>query len=197
MNGKKVAIVSGGTRGMGRNISLALAEAGNIVVAVYLSNEESAIETLNLLRDISPDSEVVKGDVSKSDDVKRIVSYVGEKYKRIDILVNNAGVFDFMFLEDMTEEYLDRIISINFKSQFLLTQACLPYMKKNNYGRIINASSISGTIADVGLIGYGVSKACVIMFTKIAAAELAPYKITVNSYAPGISHTDVIYSYKN
>ena len=97
MNGKKVAIVTGGTRGMGRNISLALAEAGNIVVAVYRSNEESAIETLNLLREISSDSEVVKGDVSKSDDVKRIVSYVAEKYKRIDILVNNAGIFDFMY----------------------------------------------------------------------------------------------------
>ncbi len=123
--------------------------------------------------------------------MERIVGTVGERFGRIDILVNNAGIFDFAFLEDMTEDDLDRYLSINFKSQFLMTQAAAPYMKKHQYGRIVNASSISATIADVGLVGYGCSKAAVNMFTKIMSAELAPYGITVNAYAPGIIHTDM------
>ena len=91
----------------------------------------------------------------------------------------------------MEEEFLDNILNVNFKSQFLMIKACIKYMKNNRFGRILNASSISGDIADVGLIGYGVSKTAVNMLTKICAAELAPYGITVNAYAPGIIHTDM------
>jgi 3-oxoacyl-[acyl-carrier protein] reductase len=188
---KRLAIVTGGTRGMGRNISLALAGAGNSVLAVYHSNEKSALQTREDLEALSPGSDIVKGDVGKKADVDRIVNFAVEKYGGIGILVNNAGIFDFSFLDEMKEEYLDHIMNTNFKSQVLMTMACLPYMKNHGFGRVINASSISGSLADVGLIGYGCSKAAVNMFTKIAAAELAPYKITVNAYAPGITHTDM------
>ena len=191
MQEKKVAIVTGGTRGMGMNISIELAKAGNTVFAVYHSNATAAKETQKQLKEISPESEIIQGDVSKKADVERIVAYVGEKCGRVDILINNAGIFDFVFLDEMTEDFLDNIINVNFKSAVLMTQACLPYMKKQMYGRVVNASSISAQLADVGLIGYGCSKAALNMFTKIAAGELAPFNVTVNAYAPGITHTDL------
>lgn len=191
MNSKRVAIVTGGTRSIGKQISIDLAKAGNTVVAVYRSDTKSAKETEVTLKRLSPQSQIFKADVSKSADVARTIEFAVEKFGRIDILINNAGIFDFSFIDEMDEDYLDNIFAVNFKSQFLMSKACLPYMKKQQYGRIVNASSISGSIADVGLVGYGMSKAAVNMFTKIAAAEFAPYKITVNAYAPGITHTDL------
>ena len=191
MTERKVAIITGGTRGMGRSISEKLAKEGNIVVAVYNSNEKAAQETRSLLQKINTECAVIKADISKKNETKRLVSEAGNRYGRIDILVNNAGIFDFNFIEDMSEEYLDKVMNSNFKGQFFMLQAVIPYMKKNHYGRIANASSISGRFADVGLLAYGASKAAVNMMTLIASAELAPYGITVNAYAPGIIHTDM------
>jgi len=191
MNEKKVAIVTGGTRGMGRSVSTRLVKDGNIVAAVYYTNEEAAKETREQLQKISPESDVFRADVGNGAEAKHLVKEIADKYGRIDILVNNAGIFDFNFIEDMTEEYLDRVMNTNFKGQFFMLQAVIPYMKKNHYGRIANASSISGRFADVGLLAYGASKAAVNMMTGIASAELAPYGITVNAYAPGIIHTDM------
>jgi 3-oxoacyl-[acyl-carrier protein] reductase len=188
---KRVAIVTGGTRGMGRSISERLARDGNIVAAAYCANGEAAKETEALLKKHSPESGVFRADLSRGAEARRLAEEVGEKYGRIDILVNNAGIFDFNFIEDMTEEYLDRVMNTNFKGQFFMLQAVIPYMKKNHYGRIANASSISGRFADVGLVAYAASKAAVNLMTGIASAELAPYGITVNAYAPGIIHTDM------
>ncbi len=191
MDVKRVAIVTGGTRGMGQAVSVALAADGNIVVALYRSNETSAQETKAKLVEYSPQSDVLKCDVSNEELVKEVVDSIAERYGRIDILVNNAGIFDFKFLEEMDGEYLERVMKGNFKSQFYMMRAVVPHMKKNSYGRVINASSISGHFSDVGLIAYAASKASVDMMTKIASAELAPYNITVNGYAPGIIHTDM------
>jgi 3-oxoacyl-[acyl-carrier protein] reductase len=191
MQEKRVAIVTGGTRGMGKAISERLAKDGNIVIAVYNSNEKTAKETGEQLKIITPESDICKVDLSKNNEAKNLVKEVGDRFGRIDILINNAGIFNFSFIEDMTEEYLDRIMNTNFKGQFFMLQAVIPYMKKGHYGRIINASSVSGRFADVGLVAYAASKASVNMMTGIASAELAPYGITVNAYAPGIIHTDM------
>ncbi len=191
MDIKRVAIVTGGTRGMGQSISLKLAKDGNIVIALYRSNEKKAIETKAELVRISPQSDVFKCDVTDEKQVLKVVSDIAAKFGRIDILVNNAGIFDFKFLEDMDGAYLQRVMTGNFMSQFYMLKAVIPYMKKNSYGRIINASSISGHFSDVGLVAYAASKASIDMMTKIGSAELAPYNITVNSYAPGIIHTDM------
>ncbi len=191
MEQKRIAIVTGGTRGMGKAISLRLAKDGNIVFAVYHSNEKNAQETNQLLKQISPESEVIQGNVANEKEVKSLVEKIGSKYGRIDILVNNAGIFDFRFIEDMDEQYLDKVLNTNFKSQYFMVHAVIPYMKKNKFGRIVNASSISSTFSDVGLVAYAASKAGVDMLTKIGSAELAPYNITVNAYAPGIIHTDM------
>lgn len=191
MSERKVAIVTGGTRGMGQAISLELARRGNIVCAIYRSHEESAKETLTELKKLVPESCIYQADISKEEEVRRVVGEIGEKFSRIDILVNNAGIFDFRFIDEMDADYLDRVIDTNFKSQFYMLQNAAEYMKRNHYGRIANASSISGRFADCGLVAYAASKAGVDMLTKIGAAELGPYNISVNAYAPGIIHTDM------
>lgn len=191
MSERKVAIVTGGTRGMGQAISLELARRGNIVCAIYRSHEESAKKTLTELKKLVPESCIYQADISKEEEVRRVVGEIGEKFLRIDILVNNAGIFDFRFIDEMDADYLDRVIDTNFKSQFYMIQNAAEYMKRNHYGRIANASSISGRFADCGLVAYAASKAGVDMLTKIGAAELGPYNISVNAYAPGIIHTDM------
>ena len=191
MTEKRVAIVTGGTRGMGQAISVELAKRGNIVCAVYRSDEESAKETLKKIQELAPESGIYKVDVSQEQEIKRFVDEIGTKFGRIDILVNNAGIFDFRFIDEMDGEYLDRVLNTNFKSQFFMLQNVAEYMKKNHYGRIANASSISGRFADCGLVAYAASKAGVDMMTRIGAAELGPYNISVNAYAPGIIHTDM------
>lgn len=191
MKNKRVAIVTGGTRGMGQAISIELAKRGNIVCAVYRSHEESAKYTLKEMKKYEQDCKIYQADVSKEEEVKKVVAKIGEEFGRIDILVNNAGIFDFRFIDEMDGEYLDRVLNTNFKSQFYMVQNVAEYMKKNEYGRIVNASSISGHFADCGLVAYAASKAGVDMLTKIGAAELGPYHITVNAYAPGIIHTDM------
>ena len=191
MTDKRVAVVTGGTRGIGADISLALAQNGDIVLSVYRSNEERALEFKKQLKGASPESDIIRADIATKSGVDAVVERVVSNFGRIDILVNNAGILDFAFVEDMEEELLDSMLSVNFKSQFLMIKACVKHMKKNKFGRILNASSISSTLADVGLAAYGASKAAVNMLTKICAAELAPYAITVNAYAPGIIHTDM------
>lgn len=186
-----VAIITGGTRGMGADISLRLAQAGCQIVAVYRSNKQAADELEKKVKQYDAASCVVQADVSKPEDVDRLVQRVIDVYGKVDILINNAGIFEFKFIEEMDEAFLDNIMDVNFKSQFLMINRCVKHMKKNGFGRILNASSISSKTADVGLLGYGASKAAVDMMTKICAAELAPYGITVNAYAPGIVHTDL------
>jgi len=186
-----VTIVTGGTRGIGADISLRLAARGDRVVAVYKSDDQAAEKFEKKIKECSPESCVVQADVSVAKDVDRLVGIVIDNYGNIDILINNAGIFDFRFVEDMDEVFLNRIMDGNFKSQFLMMNHCVKYMKNNAFGRILNASSISGKMADVGLMAYGASKAAVDMMTKICAAEFAPYGITVNAYAPGIVHTDL------
>ncbi len=188
---KRVAIVTGGTRGMGRAISVELARSGNIVCAVYRANEAEAAATEAEISGLSEGSFVLKADLSNEDEARRAADEVAQRFHRIDILVNNAGIFDFRFFEDMTDEYFDHVMNHNFKSQMHMIRACLTYMKERRYGRITNASSISGRFADVGLIAYAASKSAIDMLTKIASAEFAPYGITVNAYAPGIIATDM------
>lgn len=188
---RRIAVVTGGTRGMGQAISVALAREGNIVFALYRSDEKSAAKTKGMLTEYSPESEVMQCDVSDRESALQVVRKIGDRFGHIDILVNNAGIFDFCFIEELTDELFDQAFNTNFRGQLYMMQACLPYMKKNSYGRIVNASSVAGTFADCGLLAYSVSKAGINMLIKTAAGELAPFGITVNGYAPGIIHTDM------
>ena len=190
-NKERVAIVTGGTRGIGLAITKSLAEQGAKVAAVYRSDTASAKRAKSELREISSDTEIIQTNVGLLEEAEKLAEHVGERWGKIDFLVNNAGVFDFMFLEDMTEDFFDNIYRTNFKSVMFMMKAVLPWMKKQHFGRIVNASSISGKLADVGLIAYACAKSGVDMTTRIAAAELAPFGITVNSYAPGIIETEM------
>lgn len=188
---KRVAIVTGGTRGIGLGITRCLAEKGMKVLAVFRSNREEAERAQKSFDSEGLSAEVFQADVGIKEDAEKAAQYAGSKWGRIDVLVNNAGIFDFCFLEELTEEFFDKIFRSNFKSMLFTMQSVIPWMKKNQYGRIVNATSISGTLADVGLIAYASSKASVNLLTKISSGELAPYGITVNAYAPGIIHTDM------
>ena len=191
MTEKRVAIVTGGTRGMGQAIAKYLAEQQMPVLAVYRSNREEADKFTGACRELGLDVTAIQADLGIKAEADKVAAYAGSQWGRIDVLVNNAGIFDFCFLEVMSEEFFDQIYRTNLKSMIFMIQAAIPWMKKNRYGRIVNATSISGTLADVGLVAYACSKAGVNLLTKVSAGELAPYGITVNAYAPGIVHTDM------
>ena len=188
---KRTAIVTGGTRGMGLAITRLLAQKGMSVLAVYRSHQEEADAAAHQFLEEKLDVTVFKADVGIKVEAEKAAAFACARWGHIDVLVNNAGIFDFCFLEEMTEEFFDGIYRTNLKSMIFMTQAVLPHMKNGHWGRIVNATSISGSLADVGLIAYACSKAGVNLLTKVSAGELAPYGITVNAYAPGIIHTDM------
>jgi 3-oxoacyl-[acyl-carrier protein] reductase len=187
----RVAIVTGGTRGIGLAITRSLAEKGISVLAVYRSHRAEAETAAALFREENQDVSIIQADLGIKAEAEKVAAFAGVRWGRIDILVNNAGIFDFCFLEEMTEEFFDQINRVNLKSMIFMIQAILPWMKRNHWGRIVNATSISGSLADVGLIAYACSKAGVNLLTRVSAGELSPYGITVNAYAPGIIHTDM------
>ncbi len=187
---KRVAIVTGGARGIGLGISRALAQKGRRLAIVYQKDATSAEAARNELCNLT-DVIIVQADISRRAEAARVADTVEKEFGRLDILVNNAGVFDYKTLEEMDEEFFDRIHRVNLMSMLFMSQAVIPTMKKNRFGRIISASSISGRLADIGLVAYGCSKAGVDISTKILSGELGPYGITVNAYAPGIIATDM------
>lgn len=188
---KRVAIITGGSKGIGLGICESLTSDGVAVAIVYHSEEKAAHEAEARLSKAGADVMTIMADVGKEADTKRVIDTVARAWGRIDILVNNAGLFKFASLEEMDEAFFDSIFDTIFKGSIFMIKSALPWLKKSGHGRIINASSISGKLADVGLIAYGCSKASVDMLTRIAAAELAPFGITVNAYAPGIIATEM------
>lgn len=187
----RVAIVTGGTRGIGRGITEAFLRDGVHVAAVYASNREAAEALERDMATAQGELLTIEADAGNALEIRRVVDETVARWGRVDYLINNAAISLFAFLDEMTEEFLDEMIRVNFKGPVLMTQAVLPHMKRQRFGRIINASSISGHYADVGQVAYGGTKAAIEMMTKLAAAELGPYGITVNAYAPGIVETDM------
>ena len=186
-----VAIVTGGTRGIGLGIARAFVAAGAKVLAVYRTDESAAVRAKEELKNLGGEVDILKADIGITSETVRVADHAMQKWGRIDFLINNAGIFDFAFLDEMDEEFFDRIITANLKGVVFMMKAVLPAMKAKRFGRIVNASSISGHFADAGLIAYGCSKAGVDMTTRISSAELGPFGITVNAYAPGIIDTDM------
>lgn len=186
----KVAIVTGGARGIGREICLSFAKEGaNIAVcdvnAEALSQIEKEIQALD--RDVF--SQIV--DVTNPEQVELFVQNTVNKFSRIDILVNNAGITRDGFLMRMALEDWDTVLNVNLRSAFCLTKAVSKYMMKQRDGRIINMASIIGLIGNAGQANYAASKGGLIAFTKSVAKELAPRNIRVNAIAPGFIQTDM------
>lgn len=188
---RKVAIVTGSSRGIGKEIALTLARENYNVVINYVSNENKANEVLKLLEEIGGKHMAVKADVSKYDECKKLVEDTVNEYGCIDVLVNNAGITRDGLLLRMKEEAFDDVINANLKSVFNMINLTSPYMVKKRSGRIINISSVAGVYGNKGQINYSASKAGIIGMTKTASKELGARNITVNAVAPGFIETEM------
>lgn len=187
----KVIIVTGASRGIGKEIATVLSEKEMQVIACYNNSEKEALELQEKLREKDINIDIIKGDVSKREDCKKIVEYVIEKYGRIDVLVNNAGTSTYNLFTDITDEEWNKTINVNLNSVFYMTQETVKYMIKEQNGCIINISSIWGIVGASCEVAYSVSKAGVDGMTKALAKELGPSNIRVNSIAPGLIDTDM------
>ena len=183
----KVAIVTGASRGIGREIARKLSKQGIKVIANYNKSEEQARE----LQNENPEIDIFKADVSKRNEAKKLINYTINKYGKIDILINNAGISEWKLFTDTTDEDWNRIINNNLYSAFCMTQEVLPNMIHNQQGCIINISSIWGMVGASCETVYAISKAGMDAMTKSLAKELGPSNIRVNSIAPGIIETDM------
>ncbi len=187
----KVALVTGGARGIGRAIAESLASAGaNIIVADLM--EDVALQTANEIKDkYNVETFAVGVDVSKYDSVKESVEKSIEKFEKIDILVNNAGVTKDTLIMRMSPEDFDFVLNVNLKGTFNYTKAVTAYMAKQRAGSIINIASIIGIIGNIGQANYSASKGGVIALTKTTAKEFASRNIRCNAVAPGFIDTEM------
>lgn len=181
----KVVIITGGAKGIGKGISNVFAKEGGKILIVVRS-EETAKKAVEEIKEKGGEASYFIGDVSKEKDMNKMAETCIERYGKIDVLCHNAGIFPEKRLEDMTIEDWDLVNNINLRGTFLTVKACLPYMKKQKYGRIVITSSITGNkVGNPGLTHYAASKGGVNGFIKSAAIELAKDNITVNGVEPG------------
>ena len=191
LTGKK-AFVTGASRGIGRGIALCLSKQGADVAINYVLSKELADQTVSEIKNQGRDSFSIQGDVSKSQDVKRMFEEIKSKWGKLDILVNNAGVISYAPFEELTEEQWDKVINTNLKGQFLCSKFAIPLM--NQGSRIINIASIASGGVGVGFLNidhYAASKGGVIALTEGMAIDLAKKGINVNAVAPGAIETDM------
>ncbi|NJR64577.1 MAG: 3-oxoacyl-[acyl-carrier-protein] reductase [Leptolyngbyaceae cyanobacterium CRU_2_3] len=187
----QVAIVTGGSRGIGRAVALALAAEGANVVVNYASSSQAAEAVVAEVVSMGSMAIALQADVSRPDQVDALIAAVMEKWGRIDVLVNNAGIARDTLLLRMKLEDWQAVIDLNLTGVFLCTKAVSKVMLKQRSGRIINVTSVVGEIGNAGQANYSAAKAGVIGFTKTIAKEFAPRGITVNAVAPGFISTDM------
>ena len=215
-NSKKLALVTGGSRGIGRAICVKLAKEGYDIVFNYNSGEEAANETIRLCHEAADEAAVlsgntsaeaesgcegssnerimikaIKADISNSSDCDMLIKEAYELGGRIDLLVNNAGITRDNLLARIKDEDLDAVLNVNLKGTFYMMRGVSKYMLKQKSGRIINMSSVVGIMGNAGQVNYAASKAAVIGMTKSLARELSSRKICVNAIAPGMIETDM------
>jgi 3-oxoacyl-[acyl-carrier protein] reductase len=190
-NKKRVALVTGASRGIGRSIAVALAKQGCFVIINYSSSPEAAQETLNEVREVGGDGEVIKFAVQDSEAVENAFDGIKSRHGQLDILVNNAGISrDGLVLRMKDEEWL-ATLGVNLNGSFFCARAAARLMLKSRWGRIVNISSVVGEMGNAGQVPYVSSKAGLIGLTKALAKELASRNVTVNAVAPGFIETDM------
>ena len=182
-----VILVTGASRGIGREIAKVLAQKGNKVIANYNKSDEKAQK----LKEESKNIEIYKADVSKREEVHRMIRDILKKYDKIDVLINNAGISESKLFTDVTDRDWNELINVNLYSVFCVTQEVLPIMIHNKNGCVINISSIWGIVGASCESIYSVTKAGINGMTKSLAKELGPSNIRVNAIAPGIIDTDM------
>ena len=187
----RVALVTGGSRGIGKAVVLLLASHGAKVVVNYVSDEASAAATVDEARARGGDAVAIQGDVSSLAEGERVVKETVERFQRIDLLICNAGIWEGAPVESMPEALWDRTMDINLKGTWSVCRAAAPVMKKQKFGRIVIVSSTAGQRGEAQFSNYAASKGGQIAFTKSLSSELAPSGINVNSVAPGWVETDM------
>lgn len=188
---EKVAIITGASRGIGREIAKTLAKQNIKIIANYCNSRNRAEELQEELKKENIEIDIIKADVSKRDECKKLVEFAIEKYGEIDILINNAGIAEYKLFTDETDEDWNRVINTNLYSAFAMCQEVIPNMIQNKRGCIINISSVWGIVGASLEVLYSVSKAGMDGLTKGLAKELGPSGIRVNSIAPGVIDTDM------
>ena len=188
----RIALVTGGSRGIGKAIALALASAGAAVAVNYRERSDEAEAVTEAIRKNGGRAEACGADVSKRSAVQSMVRDIEGRLGPIDILINNAGIAEIRNLDEITEEEFDHSIAVNLKSVFLCTQAVLPGMRARRWGRIVNLSSIGARIGAGSVsVAYGAAKAGVEGLTRAYAVRLAQEGVTVNAIAPGLIDTEM------
>ncbi|MDX2343389.1 MAG: 3-oxoacyl-[acyl-carrier-protein] reductase, partial [Acidimicrobiia bacterium] len=190
-NTPRVALVTGGSRGIGRAIAELLAGSGHQVAINFVSNEQAAGETVDAITAAGGTAVAVKGDVSDEDSVAAIVAEVQEKLGPIEILVNNAGITRDDLLMRMKPDAWDEVMATNLKSVYLCSKAVMRGMLRGRWGRIVSLSSVAGVYGNAGQANYAAAKAGIIGFTMSLAKEIGSRGITVNAVAPGFIATDM------
>lgn len=188
---RKIALVTGGSRGIGRSIAIELARTGAYIIVNYSSSPEAAQETLNVIREVGSDGELLKFSVQDSQAVENAFDGIKSRHGQLDILVNNAGISkDGLVLRMKDEEWLTTL-GVNLNGSFFCARAAARIMVKSKWGRIVNISSVVGEMGNAGQVPYVSSKAGIIGMTKALARELASRNVTVNAVAPGFIETDM------
>ena len=187
----KVAVITGGTRGIGRAIALKLAKEGANIAINYRSSDKEAEELKKILEEEGVKVLTLKGDVSNFEEAKNLMEKCKEFFGKIDILVNNAGITKDTLIMRMKEEDFDKVIEVNLKGTFNCAKHASAIMLKQRFGKIINMTSVVGIAGNAGQVNYSASKAGVIGLTKSLAKELGSRGITVNAVAPGFIKTDM------
>jgi 3-oxoacyl-[acyl-carrier protein] reductase len=188
----QVAVVTGGSRGIGRATAELFAQAGAKVVIGYSQRDDAAQQVYASITGGGQQAILFKGDVSDYTTAGKLIATAIEAYGRLDILVNNAGITDPRFFLQIAEEAWDRMLAVNLKSIYNCCKHALPHMVKQAYGRIISISSDSGKAGSMAGAHYCAAKAGVVGFTKAIANQFAPYHITANAIAPGLIDTEMI-----
>ena len=188
---EKIVIITGASRGIGKEIAKKQAQKGNVVIANYNKSDEQAIELKDEMNKQGNKLEIYQADVSKEEECKKLVEYVLKKYKKIDVLINNAGISKIQLITEVTKKDWEEVINTNLYSAFCMCQQVAPNMINNKNGCIINISSIWGQIGASMEVVYSISKAGMDGLTKALAKELGPSGIRVNSIAPGFINTEM------
>ncbi|HOV89722.1 MAG TPA: 3-oxoacyl-ACP reductase family protein [Syntrophorhabdaceae bacterium] len=193
----KNAVVTGGGRGVGRAISLAFAQEGANVVVNYAGNQKAADEVVEMIKGMGRKAVAVKGDVGIEEDATRIIETCVQNFGSIDILVNNAGISKPSMLHKMTVDVWDQVVNVQMRGPWLCIKAASKYFMQQNYGRIVNVTSVAGMVGTIGQINYAAAKGGVVTLTKSAARELAKFNVTCNCISLGIVTTEMTSTLQN